>query len=525
MTRRVGGLIALGLLAFACGSDKSILVAGNDEASMTTPVSQTTIVNDPSRTPDATETTVEGQAPPTSAPTSAPITTPATNATTTTTPLDTLPTCPVDALNGADDVVEVTFWHGLNADNEDSLNLIVDSYNASQTRVRITAQNQGGYGETIDKYIQSSQDSRPDMVMFPDYAVQRIIDTDSVIPVGACLQTAAYDTSVFQQSTLITYNSQGVQWAMPFNVSTPVLYYNKALFRAAGLDPERSPQTLQELRDYSQQIVDSKAAAYGISLDSGTDSGGGWFIEQWLANGGDLYADNGNGRLAPATRVLFDGPRGVELLTYVQALIADGLAYNVGENPGGLDQFFKMADKNEPSAMTIGTSSGLGIVLNAVNGGLVEGITADDIGIGPFPGPGEIPSALVGGAALYVVAEHGDQKAAAAWDFITYLVSPEVQSQWTAATGFVPVRPDALEVEPAATVYRDDPRFRVAYDQLVNSPNDPAQLGPIFGPRVEVRAVTARAVADIFAGADVQASLTAAAQQANALIADYNARN
>ena len=92
MTRRVGGLIALGLLAFACGSDKSILVAGNDEASTTTPVSQTTIVNDPSRTPDATETTVEGQEPPTRAPT----TPPATNATTTTTPLDTLPACPVD---------------------------------------------------------------------------------------------------------------------------------------------------------------------------------------------------------------------------------------------------------------------------------------------------------------------------------------------------------------------------------------------------------------------------------------------
>ncbi len=520
MTRGVRGLIACSLLAAACGSDKSILVAGNDEASPTVPTSATTIVTVP---------TVEGEEPligtPTTTPTGTPTGTPAISVTTTTTPLETLASCPTDALTGADDVVEVTFWHGLNADNEDSLNLIVDSYNASQSGVRVMAQNQGGYGETIDKYIQSGQDSRPDIVMFPDYAIQTIIDTDSVIPVGACIQTAEYDTAVFQQSTLNTYSSQGVQWAMPFNVSTPVLYYNKARFRAAGLDPERSPQTLQELRDFSQQIVDSEAAAYGISLDSGTDSGGGWFIEQWLANGGDLYADNGNGRLAPATRVLFDEPRGVELLTYVQALIADGLAYNVGENPGGLDQFFKMADKTEPAAMTIGTSSGLGIVLNAVDGGLVEGITAEDIGIGPFPGPGAVPSALVGGAALYVVAGHGDEKAAAAWDFISYLVSTEVQSQWTALTGFVPVRPDALLVEPAATVYRDDPRFRVAYDQLVNAPDDPAQLGPIFGPRSEVRAVTARAVADIFSGADVQASLTAAAQQANALIADYNARN
>ncbi len=516
-------MIGFGLLTAACGSDESILTAGNDDSPATAP--QTTMATEPSGTTGVPVSTVEGQATPTTPPATNAATNATTNATTTTTPLEALPACPVDALENASEPIELTFWHGLNADNEDSINKIVDAYNAGQTKVRVEAQNQGGYGETIDKYIQSNQDSRPDVVMFPEYAVQRTVDTDSMIPIGACLDASGYDTSLFQPSVLSAYRTQGVQWGMPFNVSNPVLFYNKVMFAAAGLDPERPPQSLQELREYSQQIVDSGAAAFGISIDSGTDSGGGWFIEQWFANGGDLYADNGNGRLAPATRVLYDGPEGVELLTYVQALVTDGLAAYVGDNAGGLDNFLKLADQDEPAAMTIGTSAGLGTVINALNGGLVEGITSDDIGVGPLPGPGDTPTALVGGAAVYIASQHGDEKAAAAWDFVSYLVSAEVQSEWAVLTGYVPVRPDALLVDPALTVYESDPRFRVAYDQLVNSSDDPALQGPIFGPQLEVRAVTARAVADIFSGADVQESLTAAAQQANALIADYNARN
>ena len=59
---------------------------------------------------------------------------------------------------------------------------------------------------------------------------------------------------------------------------------------------------------------------------------------------GEPYADNGNGRLAPATQVLYDGPAGVELLTEVQSLIIDGLAVNVGDNPSGQDALLKLAD-------------------------------------------------------------------------------------------------------------------------------------------------------------------------------------
>lgn len=522
MRRHRAALVLVAAAAVtACGSGNSILTAGNDDAPVTTPTANVTTTTPGGGTGTATDT---GEPSGTETATGEPVTTPpATNATTTTTPLDALPKCPVDALDSADGPIEITFWHGLNVDNEAAINRLTDEYNASQDRVVVKAENQGGYLETIDKYFQSGTDDRPALVMLPDYSVQRAIDAESMIPVGACTTAAGYDTSGFQQSALAAYGQAGVQWGMPFNVSNPVLYYNKNMFVAAGLDPDQPPRSLEELRQYSQQLVDSGAASYGLAIDSGADSGGGWYIEQWFANMGELYADNGNGRLAPATKVLYDGPAGVEMLTYVQNLINDGLAYYVGDNAGGADQLLKLADAEEPAAMAISTSAGLGTVINTLAGGLVPGLGPDDLGVGPLPGPGAAPTALVGGAALYISDGKDDVEAAAAWDFVQYLVSAETQSLFATLTGYVPVRDDALEVEPAASVYRDDPRFRVAYDQLVASPDTPALQGVILGPQREVRAVTARAVAEIFAGGDVQTALTNAAQQANDLLAAYNA--
>src|SRR5690606_8264056 len=103
-------------------------------------------------------------------------------------------------------------------------------------------------------------------------------------------------------------------------------------------------------------------------------------------------------------------------------------------------------------------------------------------GVGPLPGPSGTPSAIVGGAALYVTAGKSPEEIAAVWDFITYLISAEVQSEWAVDTGYLPARADALALEPAATTYAEDPRFRVAFDQVTGSPDDLATAGPLLGP-------------------------------------------
>jgi sn-glycerol 3-phosphate transport system substrate-binding protein len=175
--------------------------------------------------------------------------------------------------------------------------------------------------------------------------------------------------------------------------------------------------------------------------------------------------------------------------------------------------------------MTIGSSASLGGVLAAIDGGLAPGLTAADVGIGPMPGPSPEPGVNLGGASLWIVDGKGDEKAAAAWDYITYLITAGAQSQWAAQTGYVPVRSDALDIEPLLTTYADDPRFRVAYDQMVGDVESETSLAPVLGPQREVRVATANATAAIFNGADVASTLADAAAQANALIQSYNQRN
>ncbi len=108
------------------------------------------------------------------------------------------------------------------------------------------------------------------------------------------------------------------------------------------------------------------------------------------------------------------------------------------------------------------TSAALGSVIAALGGGLVPDLGPADIGVGPMPGPGDTPQVQVGGASLWIVADKSPEVTAAAWDYITYMLRPESQSQWAAATGYVPVRTDALDLEPLATTYATDPRFAVA---------------------------------------------------------------
>jgi sn-glycerol 3-phosphate transport system substrate-binding protein len=87
------------------------------------------------------------------------------------------------------------------------------------------------------------------------------------------------------------------------------------------------------------------------------------------------------------------------------------------------------------------------------------------------------------------------------------------------------LRSSALELDPIAARYVEDPRFKVAYDQLLESADDPSSVGAVLGPQREIRTLTARAIAAVLQGADVVESLTDAANQANSLLADYIARN
>ena len=182
----------------------------------------------------------------------------------------------------------------------------------------MTLQNQGGYKQAIDKYNQSSQDSRPEMVSLPEYVIQQMADSGSVIPVGACIEADHFDTTPFLPRVLLAYRTERCAVVDAVQRQRPRPLLQQGPVREGRTRPRRPAAELDQLRATSQQLVSSGAAGYGIALDSGADSGGGWFLEQWFARLDEPYANNGNGRQARATEVLFDGPTGVDLLTNVQ---------------------------------------------------------------------------------------------------------------------------------------------------------------------------------------------------------------
>lgn len=439
---------------------------------------------------------------------------------TTTIPPEQLPPCPVEALDSAPQPVNIQFWHAMSAALNDALVKLTDRYNASQSKVRVTLVANGGYDDNFDKYRTASKADRPAMIQLPEYQVQAMMDSGTILPVQSCVNASNHDLTQYLERAIGYYSAEGALQAMPFNVSNPILYYNKQVFEKAGLDPEKPPVTLEELRAYSEQIVRSGAAKYGLAFDSSPDGGGGWFVEQWLAKSGELFADNNNGRTARATRVLFDNPTTVELLTFMQQMVKDGLAVNVGRNPDAIQVLLKLVDSKEPAAMGLNTSSALAGALEAA-----KGFPQITVGAGPMPGPNVADGGvLVGGAALWLVADRDPAQTAAAWDFIRWLTAAEQQAEWGVTTGYLPVNKGALDVPLLKDTWAAQPVFRVAYDQLTTGPTNVATAGAILGPQRSVREVIAKGFEDILAGADVATTVTRMAAEADRVLADYAKR-
>ncbi|MGZ7008164.1 MAG: extracellular solute-binding protein, partial [Ilumatobacteraceae bacterium] len=199
------GAAALVVVA-ACGSGKSIILAGRQPSVVTQPA-PVTVTLPPG------DTLPVGETLPSPETTVAPTTTAAL--------LDTLPPCPTDALASAAGPVQLTFWHGMSGPLSVELQKLTDAYNAGQSKVKVTLI-EGTYEQTIDKYLQSGQASRPDLVQMPEYMVQTMVDSQSNVPVEACMKSSGFDTSAFLPTALDAYATQGVQWSMPFNISNPV---------------------------------------------------------------------------------------------------------------------------------------------------------------------------------------------------------------------------------------------------------------------------------------------------------------
>ena len=430
-----------------------------------------------------------------------------------------LPPCPLAALRSAKKPVEITYWHAMTRANADELVKLTRDFNSQQHDVHVTLSASASYADNTTRFKAGlSTGDLPDLMQGEDSSVQTLIDSQTILPAASCLKADGANTSDLIPRVVSYYSVNGVLYAMPFNDSNPILYYNKAAFRKAGLDPEKPPVTFDEVKADAQRIVQSGATKFGIALK--TDA---WPIEHWLAKSGHTIVNNDNGRKARATKVTFDDATGISIFTWIDDMVKSKLALSTGTS----DYNHYLAVGNGQAAMTIDTSAALGTIATLFAAGQYKNV---QLGVGPMPGP-ESPdgSVLVGGAANYIVNKSAPEKQAGAYEFAKFLASAKIQSEWAAATGYVPVSKTAATLSPLAERYAQQPEYKVAYDQLLAGPVNVATSGPVLGAYGSAREGMRGAIVDALSRM-LDSKLTPsqavadAAQQADAAIADYNSR-
>lgn len=429
---------------------------------------------------------------------------------------DRLSSCPTEALDEAseDGPVEIELWHTMTP-HSGVLAELTNEFNRSQDRVRVDLVDNRNHEDQQERYREGLETGDlPDVVQHEESWFQQMVDTRSALPVQSCIDATGFDTGDFVDRALRYYELDGVQWALPFNVTTPVLLYNRDVFARAGLDPDDPPTTLEELRDAAEAIRDAGLSA-GVSLKVD-----GWLFEQLLALDGELFVDHANGRDGRATEVAFDSETGEDVFSYLADMVESGAAVtNPKAGPGQFDNLLGVGAGRW--GMAIDSSAALGNVLDV----LQSSDYADaDLAVAPMPGRTPTGGVSVGGGALYISATDGARQAAA-WEYMTFLTSPESQARWASATGYVPVRESAAEMAEVETSWAEVPGLRSAYDQLVDSADNSATAGPVMGDLGSVRTLVEQAESRMFLqGQDPADALAEAAQAADDVVEDYNAR-
>ncbi|MCU1459092.1 MAG: ABC-type sugar transport system, periplasmic component [Actinomycetia bacterium] len=427
-----------------------------------------------------------------------------------------LPSCPVSALKSAKGVTTITVWNSMVRDNQTTLQGLTDAYNSSQTKVHVNLIQQPTYDDTYQKYVAGlTTGDLPDIAQLEDNQLQSVIDSGGAIPAASCAKADKYSFSDFVKRVPAYFTVEGTMWAMPFNVSNPVFYYDKHDFTTAGLDPNTPPATLADVLADAKKL---KAAGIQTPFQFKEDS---WYFEQWISGANKQYVNNGNGRTKRATKVLFDSADGKKVFTWLGDLVSSGVAQ--GSDKDQVDNLLAIGNGN--SSMTIDTSAALGTVYSVLGSGGASDKQLD-IGVAPLPqisaGKGGV---TVAGAGMYIMKKSTPAKQAAAWDFLKYLDLPASQATWSVGTGYIPIRTSAAKDPKVQAQWAKFPGYKVAYDQLVAGKSTPASAGPVIGPYAQERLTIINAYQSIFGTkSDPLAALKTAATKSNSLISDYNSR-
>lgn len=414
-------------------------------------------------------------------------------------------------------VTKITFWHSMAGDiGGKAIPKMANDFNASQDNCYVEPIYQGSYDDSLNKLKAGLQTKdTPVVIQMYDIGTRLLIDLKIATPVQYFIDKENYDVSDIEANLLAYYTVDGQLASMPFNSSTPVLYYNKDMFRAAGLDPEKPPRTFAEVHEYARKLTQrdasGKVIVSGISI-----SIYGWLFEELLAVSGGMYVNNNNGRDGLATEATFNGPEGVAILEWWNSMYAEDLMGKYGRKNVDVRTAFYA----QQTAMFMDSTAAVRSAIDAAG-------SKFEVGTAFIPRPNEEAfkswGTVIGGGSLWILNSSTAEQQACAWEFIKYQAAPARQAYWHTMSGYFPIRPAAYQ-DPLAIEWQSKyPQFKTAVDQLHAAPNNRVTNGGLIGVFPSARQTIETAIEEVLAGkATPQEALDKAAQLVTQAIQEYN---
>lgn len=356
--------------------------------------------------------------------------------------------------NAAAKDIELTFYYPISVGGP--IPKIIDGYVAAfekeNPKITIKAIYAGTYDDALAKTLTAFKSGRsPDIAVLLTTDLFTLIDQGAIEPIDPLLTSEADRSwfASFYPVFMANARADGRTWSIPFQRSTILMFTNKDALRAAGLDPDKAPDTWDDLIADGQKLTLRDAAGnvtqWGVEIPSTS-------APHWLLQG--LSLANGT-RLANATgtRTYFDAPGAIQALQFWTDLNRKSKI----EPPGTIDWATTPRDFFERKAAIIWTSTG-----NLSN------VRAN----APFPfGVGIVPARATrgtptGGGNFYLFKNMSGEQRQGALKFVEWMTTPERAADWSIATGYIAVRPDAWDT-PAMRAYAAGfPQAAVARDEL-----------------------------------------------------------
>ncbi len=410
---------------------------------------------------------------------------------------------------------QITWWHALGGELGELLEGVATAFNESQSDYVVVPSFRGTYTETMTGAIAAFRArQQPHIVQVFEVGTGTMMAAEGAIyPIYQLMADfdVPFDPSAYLPAVVSYYTDpNGNMLSFPFNSSTPIMYYNRDIFEAAGLDPEQPPRTWAEMEAASVQILESGAAPCGF-----TTSWPSWvMLENFSAWHNIPLGTQANGFEGFDTEFVFNNELVARHWDNLKAW-QDAGAFRWGGPGAGPDAF--PAFYSGECAIVFGSSaSRAGVLRNAdFNVGFGFQPYYDDVAGAP-------QNTIIGGATLWVLTGHNDEEYRGVARFFEFLSQPEVQADWHQVTGYLPITQASFDLTAAQGYYEANPGADTSIQQMtLNEPTENSR-GLRFGSFVQIRDIISEEMEAVMSGAKTgMAAATDAVNRGNALLREF----